>query len=151
MSRNDFDDFTKDILELAIKLDKGKEVKKLMGKEGTKLKKQTKALAKIRVKKQTGKYQKSISRGKVFKSTKTDDMVVRVYNKIPKGNEEEMKKEAIKYNAIEYGRVIKGKDGIEKGFLSGKHILKDAKSNFKDEYYSDVEDFIDDMLDNHNL
>ncbi|WP_256761410.1 HK97 gp10 family phage protein [Cohnella sp. WQ 127256] len=110
-----------------------KETKKFLQKEGNKLKTKTRAKVKQKVKKDTGNYQKSIKRGKVYKFDGADS--VRVYSGDPKSH------------LIEYGHKIVGKDGTEHGFKQGEHVFADAAQEFNNEFIADCEQFIDEMLD----
>ncbi len=109
-----------------------KESKKFMQSEGTKLKKKTLAKAKQKVKKDSGNYHKSIKRGKVYKYE--DSLSIRAYSGDAKAH------------LLENGhRLVK--NGEEIGFVEGEHVFSDAEKEFEQQYYSDVQKFIDDMLD----
>ena len=113
-------------------------VKSFFMKEGNKLKKQTKAIAKTRVKRGTnpkGKsYHDGIKRGKVY-LYKGDTWAVRVYNTRPHAH------------LIEDGHNIVNHKGEVKGFQQGKKVFATAERQFYEEYFNDVENFIDEVLD----
>ncbi|MEC1757381.1 hypothetical protein [Schinkia azotoformans] len=133
----ELDEFTRDLLNMAHDLDNGKHSKKFLRKEGTKLRKETLKSAKSKVKKQSGNLFKGIKRGKVYKYD--GDLAIRTYGS---GNHTHL---------LNSGHVIKGKNGKEHGFKEGEHFFEEAERNFRDEYYNDVEDWIDDLLKDHNL
>lgn len=133
-------EFTRDLLSVANDLDRGKHASKFLRKEGNKLRKETLKEAKTKVKKKTGNLFKGILRGKVYKF-QGKDLSVRVYGGHP----------AYHIHLLNHGHRIVGKDGTEHGFKEGEHFFESAEANFKNEYFADVENFIDDLLDNHDL
>lgn len=137
MSRNDFDDFEKDLLNLASNLDNGKEVKKYLRKEGSKLSRRQKSQIKKSVKKKTGNLLKGAKRGKVYKYE--DEWTVRAYNSSPHAH------------LIDKGHRIVDKNGVEKGFKTGVNFLEKAEKDFADDYHTDTQDFIDKMLNENDL
>lgn len=137
MSRNDFDDFEKDLLDLASNLDNGKEVKKYLRKEGSKLSRRQKSQIKKLVKKKTGNLLKGAKRGKVYKNK--GKWTVRAYNSSPHGH------------LIDKGHRIVDKNGVEKGFKTGVNFLEKAEKDFEDDYHADTQNFIDKMLNEHGL
>lgn len=137
---SDLNDFTKDLIGLAIKLDKGKEAKKFIGREATKLRKKTLNVAKGKVNKKTGNLFKGIKKGKTKKSG--DAVYGNVYGD---GNI------AHHLYLVNNGHIITGKDGSEHGFKEGEHFLEEAEEDFTEEFYDDIEDFVDMMLDEHGL
>lgn len=129
------EDLEKELLATALSFKNGKEAKKFIGKEGTKLKRETKKLAAARVTKRTGEYLKGVSRAKPYK-TKDGSVGVFVRNESKYGN------------TIEVGRVNSiGKDGKNRGYTSGVHVYKDAAKNFENGHRERVEAFVDEMLD----
>ncbi len=124
--------FEKKLIDLAT-TKMPKESKKFMQNEGNKLKKKTLAKAKQKVDKDTGNYHKSIKRGKVYKYN--GDLSIRAYS----GDN--------KAHLIENGHRIVDKNGVEHGFKEGEHVFLEAEKEFEQQYYSDVQKFINAMLD----
>lgn len=124
-------EFSKNCLEMAQKT-MPKETRKFLNKEGYKLRKKTRQRAKAEVKKVTGVYHKGWRKGKVYnyKGDKTNQ-AVRVFNN------------ARHAHIIEDGRKYT-KDGKEY-FKQGKHILENSTKDFKSDYYSDIDGFIDEV------
>lgn len=132
-----FNKLQKDLIDLANSLTNGKESKEFLKKAGNKLKNKTLSVAKSRVKEHTGNYIKSIKRGKVYEFE--GDLAVRTYSTAPHAH------------LIEYGHIIKSKDGKEHGFKRGYGIFKTAEKDFEEEFYDDSEKFIDDILMKNNF
>lgn len=126
-------DFETELLNLAD--DTPKEAKKMLRKEGTKLKNKTVKNAKSKVKVKTGAYVKGIKRGKVYKYRGNDALSVRVYGASPHAH------------LIEHGHRQVTADGKEVGFVEGKHVFEDTAKDFEKEYYDDIDQFLDDLLD----
>lgn len=96
--------------------------------------KKVKGLAESRVKTQTGNYIKSIKKGRCYVYRGDGTKTIRVYSP------------ALHTHVIEYGhRQVRGTQEI--GFSKGKYIFKKATEEFEKEYISDMEKFVDDMLD----
>jgi hypothetical protein len=133
----ELDEFTKDLLAMANDLDNGKHSKKFLRKEGSKLRKETLKAAKSKVKKKTGNLFKGIKRGKPYNYH--GDWSIRAYGS---GNHTHL---------LNNGHIIKDRNGVEHGFKEGEHFFEKAQDNFKDEYFDDVEEFIDELLKDHNL
>jgi len=133
----ELDDFLKDLMSAANDLDRGKHSKDFLRKEGSKLRKETLKAAKSKVKKQTGNLFKGIKRGKPY--TYDGDWSIRAYGSGPHTH------------LLNNGHIIKDKNGVEHGFKTGEHFFEEAEQKFKDEYYDDVEKFIDELLKDHNL
>lgn len=141
MSSFDFSelgDFSKDLLDLAQDFDKGKQAKVFLRKAGNKLKKATVKHAKSKVKKKTGNLYKSIKRGKPYKYAINNSMAVRVYG-------------TNHAHLLNNGHRIVGKDGSEHGFAKGYHFFESGASDYEEEWTDDVEDFLDEMLDIHDM
>lgn len=138
---SELSEFEEELLSLAQEFKNGREAKKFLRKSGTKLKNKTLKLAKARVKKKTGNLFKGIARGKPYKYEVDGSYAVRVYAGKP----------AYHAHLLEYGHRMVTKDGKEVGFVKGKHFFEDAAEEYKPEYYNEVEDWIDDMLDKHGL
>jgi len=134
-------DFEEELLSLAQEFKNGKEAKKFLKKSGTKLKNKTLKLAKARVNKKSGNLFKGIARGKPYKYPVDGSFAVRVYAGAP----------AYHAHLLEYGHRMVTKDGKEVGFVKGKHFFEDAAKEYESEYYNDVDDWLDDMLDKHGL
>ena len=136
---HELDEFTRDLLNLAINFKNGKEAKKFLRREGTKLNRENKKQAKASgIGKKTGNFMKGFKRGKVYKYL-GKDLCIRAYNGSPHAH------------LLNNGHRIVDKNGNEHGFKEGEHFMEKAQDNFKDEFYEDIENFIDDMLNNHNL
>lgn len=110
-----------------------KESKKFLRDEGTKLKKVTLSNAKAKVKKKTGNYFKGIKRGKVYNYDGA--LSIRVYDGSPHAH------------LIEKGHRQVTKNGKEIGWVDGMHIFEESQKEFQNTYYSDSEQFIDNVLD----
>lgn len=116
-----------------------KRVKKFFIQEGNKLKKETKAIAATRVRRgdsPKGKsYHDGIKRGKVY-LYQGDTWAVRVYNTRPHAH------------LIEDGHEIVTRNGEKTGkYVPGKKVFESAERQFTEDYFNDVEKFIDDVLD----
>lgn len=132
-SSKDLEEIEKEVLRLAEKYPK--ETKKFLGRQGNKLKARVKKKAKSKVKEKTGNYLNGFRRGKVYKYNGEED-TVRVYNNMPHAH------------LIEYGHIIKGKNGKEHGFKKGYHILEEAEKEFHDDFVKAADEFIDEILNN---
>lgn len=143
MSGWDFSELTdleEEILDLAQEFKNGREAKKFLRKSGTKLKNRTLKLAKLRVKKKTGNLFKGIKRGKPYKYYVDGRMAVRVYGASPHTH------------LLNNGhRVVAPYTKEEKGFAKGYHFFEDAAKDYEKEFYEDVQDFIDELLDDHGF
>lgn len=128
----ELDNFTKKMLELAEEK-MPKETKKFLQTEGNKLKKAKTKKAKSLVKKDTGNYLKGIKRGKVYKY-EGDQLSIRVYG-------------SNHAHLIEYGHRQVTKNGKEVGFVKGKRVFEQAANEFNNEFVSDCEQFVNEMLD----
>ena len=111
-----------------------RETKKFIRAEGTKLRKMVVARAKSAVKKKTGKYFKSIKKGKLYVYGGNGALSIRVYSSAPHSH------------LIEKGHRIVTPGGVEKGFKPGLHIFENAQKNFENEFYNDIQKLIDDVL-----
>ena len=131
---SELSDFEKQLLDLANKK-MPKETKKMLRTEGTKLKRKTLKTAKQKVNKVTGKYFKGIKRGKVYIYSKNGALSIRVYNNAPDAH------------LVEHGHRQVTKDGKEVGFVEGRHVFEDSAKEFKNEYFSDISNFLDNVLD----
>ncbi|MGL5583550.1 MAG: HK97 gp10 family phage protein [Cetobacterium sp.] len=131
------DQLSKDLLKLANGIKDGKETKKFLKKEGVKLKNKTISVAKSRVKKKTGNYIKGIKSGKVYEYQGA--YACRTYSTAPHAH------------LIEYGHIKKDRTGKEHGFQRGYHVFTTAKKDFEDEFESDAENFLDNLLINNGF
>ena len=111
-----------------------KQSKKFLQKEGNKLKKRTLSKAKSLTNKKTGNYYKGIKRGKVYHYRDKKNNSIRVYGGSPHAH------------LIEYGHRQVSKNGVESGFVEGKHVFEKARNEFQSEYNSDCEKFISDVV-----
>lgn len=133
--------FEEELLDLAKELDNGKEAKKFLRRTGNKLKRRTVNVAKAKTNKRTGNLLKGIKRGKPYRYYLTGDMAVRVYAGSP----------AFHAHLINNGHRIVDKNGIEHGFKPGVHFFEGGLKVYEGQYYEDVQNFIDLMLDEHLL
>jgi hypothetical protein len=130
------DKFTKDLINLANqKLPK--ESKKFLKKEANKLNKVNKSVFNSKnIGEDTGNLKKSFKSGKVYKYN--GDLAARAYNSSPHAH------------LIDQGWTHKSPDGTEK-WIDGKHFMEDAQKIFEGEFYGDIEDWIDKMLEEEGL
>lgn len=128
---SELSDFENDLIKLANDT-MPKESKKFLRDEGSKLRKTTLSNAKSKVKKKTGNYFKGIKRGKVYNYDGA--LSIRVYDGSPHAH------------LLEYGHRQVTEDGKEVGFVQGMHIFEESQKEFQSTYYSDAEQFIDDVL-----
>lgn len=126
------DQLSKELLNISHRIENGEKTKKFLKSAAKKLKKKTVKVAKSRVGKVTGNYERGIKDGKVYKYD--GNYSCRVYSTMPHAH------------LIEYGHIIVGKDGKEKGFKSGYHVFESAAEEFQDDYENDVEKFIDEII-----
>ena len=117
-------------LELAAK-NTPKVTKSFLRKEGSKLLRQTKKDARS-VKDKTGKYRKSIKRGKVYDYQGAQ--AIRVYSTAPHAH------------LIEDGHRMVTHDGREVGFVPGMHVFEVAGKDFEPEYLADIDDMLDEAV-----
>lgn len=129
----EIDKFEKDLIKIANEIIP-KESKKFLREEGTKLRKKTLSNAKQKVKKKSGKYHKSIKRGKVYTYDVNGALSIRVYSNAPHAH------------LIEYGHRQVSKNGVESGFVEGKHVFEKSKNEFESEFNSSCEGFAEDIL-----
>ena len=115
-----------------------READKFLRKEARKLKKETSARARSKIKKKTGNYIKGIKTGKPYKY-KGKDKSIRVYNSAPHAH------------LIEDGHVQIDKNGKSHGFVEGKHIFEDSQRKFNKTFFKDCEDFVDELLNDGKL
>ena len=108
-----------------------RQVKPFLRKEGTKLKSLTAREAR-KVGKKTGKYRKSIKRGKPYVYGGTN--AIRVYSYAPHAH------------LIEEGHRMVTHDGQEVGFVRGHHVFETAARNFSPRFQADLEDFLDEAV-----
>ena len=126
---SELDDFAGGLSKTAQSIQKKQ--KPFLRKEGTKLKSWTLQEAR-KVKKKTGRYLKSIKRGKVYPYDGAQ--AVRVYSAAPHAH------------LIEDGHRMVTHDGREVGFVPGHHVFETAGKAFDPQYQRDVEDFLDEEV-----
>lgn len=148
---SELDNFAAELLELGEK-ELPKKTNKFMKKEGKKLKRVTIKKAKSKTNKKTGNYYKGIKEGKVYKYSGNGGTSIRVYSGKP----------AYHAHLIEYGHrliqnhkiinvdgryiTVKGRnEGKEIGFVPGLYVFEEARNEFKEEFYSDIEKFLDEV------
>jgi len=110
-----------------------KKEKIFMQKEGRKLRAKTLREARTLGKK-TGNYLKSIKRGKAYRY-EDDTMAIRVYSTAPHAH------------LIEEGHRIVTPEGKEAGFVPGRHIFEIAGKAFEHEYVTDIDEFLDEVVE----
>ena len=118
-------------LELAAK-NTPKVTKSFLRKEGSKLLRQTKKDASS-VKNKTGKYRKSIKRGKVYDYLGAQ--AIRVYSNAPHAH------------LIENGHRMVTRDGREVGFVPGKHVFEKAGKAFEPVFVKDIDQLLEESLE----
>ena len=127
-----FQDWSKELLKIANNISDEKNSKIFLRKEGTKLKNKTIEKARSSVKKYTGKYIKSIKKGKAYKFD--GNLSLRVFSSAPHAH------------LIESGHRIVTRSGKEKGFKEGYHVFENAAKEFENEFVEDTEKFVDDIF-----
>jgi hypothetical protein len=136
MESNGFDNFEKMLLSKATKLPK--ESMKIMRKMGSKVRTLVAKKARSQVNKKTGNYHKAWKRGKAWNSN--GEFLVRVYNSSPHAH------------LIEHGHRIVNKNGEEKGFKEGQHVLQKAMNEFDDTMMeSMLDEWLEELLDGGKL
>jgi hypothetical protein len=133
------DKFSKELMQASIQFKKGKEAKKFMRKEASKLRRRTIKKAKSLIGSKSGKYLKSIKRGKIYKYKNEEDISIRAYSTDRKAH------------WLERGHLIKSRDGKSHGFKKGYYIFEKTRNEFEDEFHADCENFLDYMLDEVGL
>ena len=108
-----------------------KKQRQFLQKEGNKLRSRTKAQAR-KLGKKTGNYLKSIKRGKVYDYR--GDKAIRVYSYAPHAH------------LIEDGHRMVTHDGREVCFVKGHHVFEVAAEGFEPEFYTDLDDMLDEEL-----
>jgi hypothetical protein len=111
-----------------------KQAKQLMMRSGSKARTIVARKARQLVQKKTGKYLKSIKRGKVWLDEGEGSYKVRVYTRAPHGH------------LIEHGHRIVGKDGSEHGFKEGYHVFDKATREIEDQWTDIVENEFDKIM-----
>ena len=108
-----------------------KKQRQFLQKEGNELRSRTTAQAR-ELGKKTGNYLKSIKRGKVYDYR--GDKAIRVYSYAPHAH------------LIEDGHRMVTHDGREVGFVKGHHVFEVAAEGFEPEFYTDLDDMLDEEL-----
>lgn len=106
--------------------------RRLMQTQGNRLKAKTTQVARQRVKKKTGKYLKSIKRGKVYAYRTDNTHAIRVYSAAPHAH------------LIEDGHAIVS-HGQAVGFDHGKHVFATARTAYQPQFERACEDFLDEV------
>lgn len=127
---SELDNFARRMSRTAQSIQKSQ--KSFLRKEGTKLKTRTVREAR-KVGKKSGKYLKSIKRGKVY--TYDGALAIRTYSAAPHAH------------LIENGHRMVTHDGQEVGFVRGYHVFENAGKDFEPQYQRDVEDFLDEEVE----
>lgn len=105
--------------------------KKFLKNNSKKLAKLAKKKAEQMVKKRSGNYENGFKAGKVYRYN--GFLSCRSFNNSPHAH------------LIEYGHLQKTKNG--EIFVPGKHVLEETSKDFEDQYYEDVEKFVDQMME----
>lgn len=113
-----------------------KEARRLMQRTGTKARTIVVRRARQTVNKVSGRYLKSIKRGKVWVDDSTGEYKVRVYTRAPHGH------------LIEKGHRIVGIDGSEHGFVQGYHVFDKAAKDIEKQFTDIVEAEFDKIMRN---
>ena len=117
MPNNDFTEFERDLLKMAMEFKGGKYAKQFLKKEGRKLNKEQRKKAKNLVNKKTGNLEKAFKTGKAYKF-EGNLLSVRAYNKSPHAH------------LLNDGHRIVDKNGIEHGFKVGVKFMEIAEQSF---------------------
>jgi hypothetical protein len=113
-----------------------KESKKFLKKEGKSLLQETQSEAIFSgIKHKTHNYYDSIKQGKVYKYSGNGAWANRVYATAPHAH------------LLEEGHRMVTHDGKEVGFIKGYDVFGSAEKKFREVYFSDVQDFLDNILD----
>ena len=105
-------------------------IRQFMRKEGSKLRTKTKKTARSKVKKKSGNFQKSITRGKPYRYGSDD--AIRVYSA------------SAHAHLIEDGhRIVR--NGRELGFVPGKKVFRTAQDEFQPTFERDVDGLCDEL------
>lgn len=113
-----------------------KESKKFLKKEGKTLLQETQSEAIFSgIKHKTHNYYDSIKQGKVYKYRGNGAWSNRVYASAPHAH------------LLEEGHRMVTHDGKEIGFVEGHDVLGEAEKRFREVYFSDVQKFIDNVLE----
>lgn len=138
MPSNDFTEFERDLLQVAMEFKNGKYAKQFLKKQGRKLNKIQSKQAESLVNKKTGNLEKGFKTGKVYKYN-SDNLSVRAYNKSPHAH------------LLNNGHRIVDRNGREKGFKTGVKFMEKAEEQFTDKNFTDTQKFIDNMLNKHGM
>ncbi len=137
-------DFAKELFELA-QDELPKERDKFLRKEGNKLKKEIKKVARHKVGKVTGNYYAGIKRGKVF--TNYGDRKIRVYGGSPhthlieKGHNKLTKS----------GKIPKTVNEGAPRRVEGRNVYEEGADNFDKHFESDCEEWVEELLESELL
>lgn len=138
MPNNNFTEFERDLLQVAMEFQGGKYAKQFLKKQGRKLNKIQSKQAESLVNKKTGNLEKGFKTGKVYKYN-SDNLSVRAYNKSPHAH------------LLNNGHRIVDRNGREKGFKTGVKFMEKADQLFEDKNFTDTQKFIDNMLNKHGM
>lgn len=133
------DSFTKDMLALAQET-LPKESKSFLKKNANQLKTSSKNMAKsMGIEDKTGNFYNGFKSGKVYKYN--GDLSCRAINSSPHAH------------LLENGHLQTDKAGnsVGRGFVPGFHYMLRSFEEFQNKYYTNCENFIDDMLKNKGL
>lgn len=139
MAGNQLDQLANDLIGLAVSVSDKNKARKLLKTEGNKLKVETVQEAKRKVKKKTGNlFKKAIKRGKPYTYNLTNDESVRVYG-------------IYHAHLLNIGHNIVDKKGNYRGWKEGEHFFESAEDKFMPKFVSDVEEFVDQIINENNL
>lgn len=126
-----FDELEEDLQTLAEQIG-GKETKAFLKKQGKKFQKKVQENAKRLVKKRTGNYLAGIKSGKVY--VYDGSFATRVYSG------------ARHAHLIEYGHWAVTKGGKKTNtFVEGRRVFEKSKDDFEDEFFENVEMYLDEL------
>ncbi|APH15045.1 bacteriophage HK97-gp10, tail-component family protein [Clostridium sporogenes] len=127
------DKFGKDLLNTA-KKDFPKKSKAFLRKEARKLNKKNKATFVSKgIGEETGNLKKGFKAGKLYKY-KGKELAIRAYNSSPHAH------------LLNDGWMHKARNGDEK-FIPGFHFIEESAQSFNSEYYTDIDEFLDEVFD----
>ena len=164
MANNDFDDFERDLLQMAKEFKGGKYAKQFLKRQAKKLnkeqRKQAESLTNRRPANSKNKNKpllKSFKAGKPYEYS--DELAVRAYSNAPHAHllndghriltrGKNLKKPAENNGRWEAERRGKGR---EVGFVMGVKFMEKAQGLFEDKNYKDTQKFIDQMLEKYEM
>ncbi|GAA0081374.1 HK97 gp10 family phage protein [Clostridium sp. CTA-6] len=127
------DKFSKQLLNTA-KNEYPKKTKAFLRKEAKKLNKSNKSTFTSKgIGEESGNLKKGFKTGKLYKY-KGKELAIRAYNSSPHAH------------LLNNGWMHKAKNGNEK-FIPGFHFIEESAQSFNNEYYTDVDEFLDTLFE----